>query len=67
MKKSLRRRWKQWRKWYNQFYGYNNSRKDAAGEVNSEEVENKVESDLEEIFEPDVKVRVPQDMVIDAP
>ena len=67
MKKSLRRRWKQWRKRYNQFYGYNNSRKDAAGVVNSEEVENKVESDLEEIFEPDVKVRVPQDMVIDAP
>jgi len=48
-------------------YGYNNSQKDAAVKISSEEVENKVESDQEEIIEPDVEIEAPQDMVVDAP
>ena len=40
-------------------YGYNNSQKDAV-EKPSQEVENKTDSDPEEVVEPDVEVEAPQ-------
>ena len=41
-------------------YGYNNSQKDAVEKPIQEEVENKTDSDPEEVVEPDVEVEAPQ-------